>query len=1058
MSHILEQSTLRILTPEGQTVGAGFIVAPGLAVTCAHVVAAAKSGPGQTVGVANARGEARQTADVLAEGWSPDTLNDLAFLRLRAADPGLVSVPLSSARDRDTHPYTSLGFPSDPQYDGDTPLGELGGLIQSKVAGRADLLRIQGAEIRPGMSGGAVLDVQAAQVVGMICEFLDRDGARRAYALTADTICQSAPVDLVLEPPKGQTGLVVNVTQIIQVAAFVPQADLGQSKAAYLSFLKGAYRALDFRGIRQLDSFAREMLLEEVYVPLVARPEAPEGDTWERRLAGRRVGLDAFPEESLAWIPKGDALPLKVEEALGKQPRVVVLGDPGSGKSTLLKYLALRLADEPGAPLPVLVPLNAYARELQRSDLSLQSFLPKYFGGLSKDLENLQGLFDAAIRAGQAVILLDGLDEVQDRRPHLVHKVEAFADRAVAAGCKLVVTSRIVGYKDAPLAAKNWSLYTLLDFERPAIEDFARKWCLAFEKGSRGQLDEPAQAAAETERKALMDAIDANPGVARLASNPLLLTILALIKRQGVSLPQRRVELYDLYLDTLIRSWNKARALDRQPVGPELDTNQILMTLGPLALWLRAANPSAGVVSEDELLAELTRHFMGEDWGFKRGEAAIHAREFLESVHHYSNLLVERGQGQYGFMHLTFEEMLAAYGLYQGEIADSLAIIQTHLTDPAWRETILLAVGVWGLANKKPREAAKVVREMLKMACDGPDACQNALMAGACLEDVGETGLGRAAANEVIDTLLAVAQNRGLPPPTQRDAGFILGRLAANNSFFLERIRPDLDDWVRIPSGKFLYGDKKKPVVIKRPFEIGKYPVTNLQYRRFVEAGGYDLCDYWSEEGWAWRTGIYDSQAESELKMYLEARTVEKRTQPFFWSDPKWNNPLAPVVGVTWFEAEAYANWLSRQLQREVRLPTEQEWERVARGTDGREYPWGNGFDRQLLNCAEFWAQQEDLSEYEKWSAWFKSDSYKKASTSMVGQFQGHSPEGAFDLSGNVWEWTGSLYNIEKPEIVLRGGSWYFYRGFARCASRLWFSRVSFRYIIGFRVLSPGAS
>ena len=97
---------------------------------------------------------------------------------------------------------------------------------------------------------------------------------------------------------------------------------------------------------------------------------------------------------------------------------------------------------------------------------------------------------------------------------------------------------------------KEWALYTLLDFDREAIEQFAAKWCLAFEKSTLGDTPE-ARASAEAERRSLLGALDANPGVANLASNPLLLTILALIKRQGVSLPNRRVELYELYLKTL---------------------------------------------------------------------------------------------------------------------------------------------------------------------------------------------------------------------------------------------------------------------------------------------------------------------------------------------------------------------------------------------------------------------------------------------------------------------------------------------------------------------------
>ena len=164
--------------------------------------------------------------------------------------------------------------------------------------------------------------------------------------------------------------------------------------------------------------------------------------------------------------------------------------------------------------------------------------------------------------------------------------------------------------------------------------------------------------------------------------------------------------------------------------------------------------PLPGVVPEEALLAELTRHYMGEDWGLKRGPATEKAGQFLESVRRYSNLLVERGPHQYGFLLLTFEEMLAAYGIYQRgqlDLEAALVVIRERLPDPAWRETILLSVGVWGLANKQPRVAAQVVRAMLRMDYTGKDACQNILLAGACLEDVGEEGLGRLAAGEIIE-------------------------------------------------------------------------------------------------------------------------------------------------------------------------------------------------------------------------------------------------------------------------------------------------------------------
>ncbi len=837
-----------------------------------------------------------------------------------------------------------------------------------------------------------------------------------------------------------------NITVMLQMAGFTPPPDLADLRTKYLEHIRRQYHALDFKGIPQLDNLARSLALEDVYVPLVARPDLPAGETLERRLAGRGFDREALPADALVQLGKPEAAaPARVEEALRDQPRVVVLGDPGSGKSTLLKHLALRLVSEPDAPLPILVPLNAFADALQRSDRNLQAYLPDYFTGLASGVSDLGPLFTAALDHGQAVILLDGLDEVQRDRPRLAHKVEAFAREAVGRGNKVVVTSRIVGYREAPLESQTWALYTLLDFDDQQIEDFTAKWCLAFELSALGDTPE-ARAAAATERAGLLAALQANRGVTRLASNPLLLTILALIKRQGVSLPHRRVELYELYLKTLLTAWNKARALDKRQVGPDVDYTQTLLTLAPLALWLREENPTAGLVSERALLDWLTRHFMGEDWGLPRGPATEKAGEFLHSIRRYSNLLIERGAGQYGFIHLTFEEALAAYGLMQAEPETSLAVIQQHLTEPGWRETILLSIGVRGLLNREPRRAGEVVRAMLNMECTGDDVGQNLLLAGECLEDVEELGVGRPAAEAVKQALRAAAHNRSLPPAVQRDAGFILGRVGWAPE--------DLDQFIAIPAGPFLYGDDKHPQVIAEPFAIAKYPVTNRQYRRFVEAKGYDQREWWSDEGWRWREGTYDSQATEDYeKRRLAQRPPEKRNEPYFWYDSKWNNPLAPVVGVSWFEAEAYSQWLSKELGKPIRLPTEEEWERAARHTDGREYPWGDAFTRHHLNCAEWWGDQDDLD----WDKWWDEKGYESASTTIVGQFtEGNSMAGLSDMSGNVWEWTNSWYETKQINRAVRGGSWDVDRRGARCACRFRFV-PGFFDDVGFRVLSPGS-
>ncbi|MBN1145713.1 MAG: SUMF1/EgtB/PvdO family nonheme iron enzyme [Anaerolineales bacterium] len=232
-------------------------------------------------------------------------------------------------------------------------------------------------------------------------------------------------------------------------------------------------------------------------------------------------------------------------------------------------------------------------------------------------------------------------------------------------------------------------------------------------------------------------------------------------------------------------------------------------------------------------------------------------------------------------------------------------------------------------------------------------------------------------------------------------------------------------------------------------------------------AGGYDKLELWSAEGRAWRQGKYDSRAPEESRPWLEIRPPDQRGEPFYWHDSKWNNPLAPVVGVCWFEAQAYCNWLAGELDRPIRLPSEQEWERAARGLDAREYPWGDDFDRARLNCAEFWSGERDLSDVSRWLEWLESDSYKQASTSAVIQFpEGSSPDGLMDMGGNVWEWTCSLYegypNKPRPgsedlpasaSRVLRGGSWCYVRGFARAVQRN-SSDPNYSYVnYGFRVV-----
>jgi formylglycine-generating enzyme required for sulfatase activity len=214
-------------------------------------------------------------------------------------------------------------------------------------------------------------------------------------------------------------------------------------------------------------------------------------------------------------------------------------------------------------------------------------------------------------------------------------------------------------------------------------------------------------------------------------------------------------------------------------------------------------------------------------------------------------------------------------------------------------------------------------------------------------------------------------------------------------------------EMIHIPASKFLMGsdegkDNEKPPheVYLDGFYIARHPVTNGQYEEFVSATGHDQVRVWRKE--TYRKG-------------------------------KENHP---VVSVSWHDALAYCRWLSEETGEEMRLPTEAEWEKAARGTDLRRYPWGHEFDKSKCNTQE--------------SA--------IGGTTPVGKYspRGDSPYGVADMAGNVWEWCSTRwgkgwdecdypYPYEKDERenlegeysrLLRGGAWNYLPGAARCAAR----------------------
>jgi len=214
-------------------------------------------------------------------------------------------------------------------------------------------------------------------------------------------------------------------------------------------------------------------------------------------------------------------------------------------------------------------------------------------------------------------------------------------------------------------------------------------------------------------------------------------------------------------------------------------------------------------------------------------------------------------------------------------------------------------------------------------------------------------------------------------------------------------------DMVKLPKGPFLYGDQKIRVVIEHDYWIDKFPVTNAKYRAFIEAGGYEKQQYWSDNRWQWKT-------------------KHNITSPIYWNDGTWNKPDHPVVGVSYYEAEAYVKWASK------RLPTEREWEKAARGEDGRQYPWGDEFDKNRCNSSESGIGH----------------------TTPVSQYpNGISPYGCYDMAGNVLKWCASWYDESQGQCVIRGGSWNNFPKYLLASFRFSYTTVTRLYLLGFRLV-----
>jgi hypothetical protein len=547
---------------------------------------------------------------------------------------------------------------------------------------------------------------------------------------------------------------------------------------AYRSRIAREYQYADHRGIEGITRAAHvtSLELDDIYVVphLVAENDRVSIRERERELLRMLTRESDFTPEERArmeeeyavltgerWAGEKSATKgIPLGHALQVHRHAVIIGSPGVGKSTLSRYLARvcalgretvreRLQWEDG-PLPVLIPLALFAEERRKDpDLALCSFLEQRMRDRGGDALHAGAV--EALGNGTLLVILDGVDEVPEShaRAAAVQAVDEFI--AAHASNRVVVTSRPFGYipvrGDVPH-------FQLPNFTRTQVREFVGKWQRACE--AKQHPDAPDYESADRDAKSLIEELQRNPKVAELATNPLMLVIVSLIRYEKARLPEERVQLYNKAVNTLMDTWNHWRSLPGKDVGGvTLPLGRLVRVWGTIAEWTRRTN-NTGIMHRAELKLQLVQVLKRPEYDEEDPEAT--AESYLRAAADRAGLIEERGTNIFAFWHPTFEEFLAAVELATptGDAARRLLHVAD---DPRWREVILLAVGYVGVVQRDNQTASSIVTALLEDQLPDlePLTHSRLQLAAACIAD--DVGVRRATAQIVIMRLAEVVQD-----------------------------------------------------------------------------------------------------------------------------------------------------------------------------------------------------------------------------------------------------------------------------------------------------------
>ncbi|MDR4504091.1 MAG: SUMF1/EgtB/PvdO family nonheme iron enzyme [Candidatus Scalindua sp.] len=730
--------------------------------------------------------------------------------------------------------------------------------------------------------------------------------------------------------------------------------------------------------------------LEEMYVPLRAMVNLQgvredffrDAEHAEKRLRGQDAGLEISLLE--AFRQSGNR----------RQRGIVILGDPGSGKTTHLKRLllwCLRKDQEtiglPHDMIPVFLPL----RQLKSLDQGLDAFIEEQLQGAH--LNTSKGFGRRLLERQNLLFLLDGLDEVADLAGR--EKVAGWITEAIRvhSACRFVVTCRFAGYSPTVQLGEEFLEMHIRPLTEDQVARFIRNWYTIVERGLARDTDQATVIAAE-KAESLINRLKEPDFRARrvfeLTRNPLLLANICLVHRHRGALPKKRACLYEECVNVLLEHWREAKGLS---VG--VTARDGMRVLQPVALWLHGKEGRTRA-EYSELIPIIEPVLRSVQW------SGGTAREFLNTVRDESGLLTGWNPEEYGFMHLGFQEYLAAREIRTRAFHDEgvLRELASHFGESWWQE-----VGLILLALEDPSLFVPYLREVVKQ----PAFAEYTELIEASLDDAAETSTKPFI--ELLETepgkdeelwerqLVALRVLERLDPeavhnreahlkkhPSQKIRGWIEERaVQAGQDVIVSE--PGGYELVKIPGGVFTMGspDREKgrseaegPVhqVQIQDFYLGRYPVTNEEYGRFLKEN-------------------------PEVK------------EPKYWADRQFNQPRQPVVGVSWDDAVRYAEWTG------LRLPSEAEWEYACRAGGKTRYCNGDA--------------EKDLDRV----GW-----YDKNSGELLHPVGEKEPNafGLYDMHGNVYEWVEDDWHgdykgapndgkawTDKPRgsfRVIRGGSW----------------------------------